>query len=214
MRRSRDAPSGNLKASKDLRCGRRMGRPDEAEGVAALRLCRRDDAMLADYWGCISTCGRRGYEWPKAVSTHIWTKRSFSWKGVWRRSMRRLRQRPAVCPTSLGVFLRFGGTEAFRRDSVWIRHKDEGDPVYGMVSPLNHRSSARRKLGILAPVEPANADLEAAGRAFHADIMAQAHRDIRRWGYAPATTVHRMVGDGRSDVVRRRDDKRSRSSKE
>ena len=67
---------------------------------------------------------------------------------------------------------------------------------------------------ILAPVEPDNVDLEAAGRAFHADMMAQDRLDIRRWSYPPATTVHRMVVDGQSDVVRPRDDNGARSSKE
>ena len=53
-----------------------------------------------------------------------------------------------------------------------------------------------RKLGSLAPVAPAHNDLEAASRALQADLMAQARLDIRRWDYAPATTVHRMVADG------------------
>jgi len=53
-----------------------------------------------------------------------------------------------------------------------------------------------RLLGTLAPVAPANVDLEAAGRAFRADLMAQGRLDIRRWHYAPAITVHRIVGDG------------------
>ena len=53
-----------------------------------------------------------------------------------------------------------------------------------------------RMLGTLAPVAPANVDLEAAGRAFRADMMAQGRLELRRWYYAPAITVHRIVGDG------------------
>ena len=53
-----------------------------------------------------------------------------------------------------------------------------------------------RMLGALAPGAPPNDDLDAASRALHAGMMAESRIDLRRWQYAPATTVHRMVGDG------------------